>query len=460
MPMHIHRKDFEAVGPSVGDQGYMPVSFWQETVSVSPNRPLEDSLSCDVVILGGGYTGLSTAYELKRSRPDLDVVILEKEVVGHGASGRNGGFVMPLLGWNLAHCINKLGRAKAREAYQTMYAAVDHTVDIIRREAIDCDLEETGYLLLATSTRGEKHVAEEAALGDALGFGYRHLRGDELAEHVIGDGFRSGCFDPHTAIVNPAKLARGLKERVEALGVQIYEQSAAESVSSEGGVLVTTASGSVRARAGLLALNGYGPSMGFMRTKVVNAHTFIVLTEPLSDAQLRSIGWGNKRTSLETSRNFIHYLRLTADNRIAFGGNDATVYWSCRFEDRDEKIFAGLEKAFRSFFPGLADVSITHRWGGPIGITLDMFPSFGEVPRYKGLFHAGAYCGHGVSLANYAGRIMAPAILESLGLDNTPTSAPVRFGRAPFYVGHGPIRFVGMHAYRAALHAADRLLHR
>ncbi len=458
MRLQANRSCFRDTPAAVTSNGqYQPVSYWQETVRVAPGEPLFGDLDCDVAVVGGGFTGLSIAYELKKAAPDLEVALLERDVVGHGASGRNGGFVMPLLGWNLGDTAKSLGEARARRAYHIMYEAVAHTAALIREHEIDCDLEETGYLLLATCAKRSEHVREEAELGDRLGFEYRFLEGEELRAYIRSDAFSSGCFDPRAAVVNPAKLARGLAELARKAGVRIFEQTPIRALEEGDPVVLETGQGTVRARSVALAVNAYASSLGFLRRRVLPVHTYIVMTEPLSDSELDDIGWSARRTSLETARNFIHYLRLTADNRILFGGDDAKLFWRGRLRDHDQGAFDGLEASFRKFFPSLAHISFTHQWGGPVAVTLDMFPTFGAFGKRRNIFFAGGYSGHGVSLSNYAGRIMAPHLLAKFGRYATAAHSPLPFGRLPPYIGPDPARFFGMQAYRAFLHAQDRL---
>lgn len=457
--MHLRAdlSPFASTPDAVRGGRYEPVSFWQTTIEIEPGEPLRADAECDVAIIGGGYTGLSTARELKRAAPDLDVVLLEHAVVGHGASGRNGGFVMPLLGWNLEYAVKKLGRDRAKEAYGAMYEAVDHCIAIIREDEIACDLEETGYLLLATSAARARHVEREAKLGAELGFGYELFSGDSLRDHIKSASFINGCFDPHTAIINPAKLARGMKRSVEKLGVRVYEQTSLLEMSGDDPLVLRTPHGTLRARAVVLAVNGYGGALGFLPNRILPVHTFLVLTEPLDASMLDAIGWGKRRTSLETSRNFIHYFRLTADNRILFGGEDATLYWRSRYRDEDPDCFLRLEARLREYFPELANVKITHRWGGVLGVTLDMFPSFGVTGAQKNVFYGGGYSGHGVALGAGAGRILAPHVLTRLGREAKGVTSPVTFGRKPPPLPPDPFLFAGMQAYRWALHAGDRI---
>lgn len=462
MRLELDEYPFRTVPPAVDAAGkYQPVSFWQTTVDVEPGAPLVGETNCDALVIGGGFTGLSTAIELKQRSPELDVALIERSVVGHGASGRNGGFAMPLIGWDLSDAAKKLGEDGAQAAYRLMYDAVAHVKRVVSDHSIDCDLEATGYLLLSTAPARDAHIRHEVELGRRLGFDHELLAGERLREHIRSDSFRVGAYDPHPAILNPAKLARGLKTIAERLGVRVYEQTPLAELRDGETIVARTDRGRLKAKTAVLAVNGYGAALGFMAARIVPVHTFIVLTEPLTDAQLESIGWRARRTSLETTRNFIHYFRLTADNRVLFGGEDATLYWGGGYRDVDPPSFALLEARFREFFPGLANVAFTHRWGGVLGVTLDMFPTFGVGGGQGNVFHAAGYSGHGVALANYAGCILAPHVLKRLGkCDKCEPPRAFFFGRRPTWLPPGPVRYFGLQAYRAALRAHDWWLER
>lgn len=459
MKLKLDPQPFATAASTVGPRGeYQPISYWQQTVQVEPGAPLTELVECDVAIVGGGFTGLSTACELKQADPALRVVLLEQAVIGHGASGRNGGFAMPLIGWDLSDAVRKLGEPRAQAAYRLMYDAVEHLKQSVARWQIECDLEATGYLLLSTASKRNAHIRHEAELASRLGFDHQLLQGDALAEHIASDCFRLGVYDPHPAIINPAKLARGLKGVAERLGVQVFERSPLTRLDDGEPLRLSTDMGQVRARAAVLAVNGYGAALGFMPSRIVPVHTFIVLTEPLSDAQLESTGWHRRRASLETARNFIHYFRLTADNRILFGGEDATLYWRGAYRDVDAGAVAALEARFRQFFPTLRDVRFTHRWGGVLGVTLDMFPSFGVGGNHRTIFHAAGYSGHGVALSNFAGKILAPRIQCRLRREDAcqEHDAPFFWNRLPNWLPGEPLRYLGLQAYRAALRMHDR----
>lgn len=455
--LQLDRAPFSSTPNPVNNGDYVPVSYWQESVRVTPLPALREDTQCDVAILGGGFTGLSVACELKRLAPQLDVVLLDRAVVGHGASGRNGGFAMPLLGWDLTDAAKKFGEAGAKRAYDMMYAAVEHLRNTIRQQHINCDLEETGYLLLAPSRSRVARVKHEAELGKKLGFDMQFLDTSGVREHISSEAFLAGCYDPRPFIVNPAKLSRGLFDAARGLGVRIFEQTCVESVEDGNPIRIGTPGGTVAAPQIVLALNGYGAALGFMKHRIFPVHTYIVLTEPLSNDQLRSIGWDKRRTSLETARNLIHYFRLTVDNRILFGGEDANLYYGGRYRDHDHRLCQSLESRFREYFPGL-DVRFTHRWGGVLGVTLDMIPTFGVSGAHNSIFHAAGYSGHGVALANFAGVLLAPHILTRAGIQQpVHLETPIFWNKLPTAVPPDPIRYLGLQAYRWTLKVQDAL---
>lgn len=460
MNLKLDNAPFAGVpAPVRADGTHAPVSFWHETVQVSPTPPLAETVQCDVAIVGGGFTGLSTALYLKKYRPELEVVVLERAVCAHGASGRNGGFAMPLIGWDLLYAVEKLGLEAGGEAYRFMYGAVAHLKAMVKEHGIDCDLEETGYILLNACAAREKRARKELAASHKLGFDHQWLEGSALDEHIRCAQFRSGVFDPHPCIINPAKLTRGLKAAAEALGVKVYEQTPLEELIDGAPVTLRTPQGSVKARQAVMAVNGYGASLGFKKARILPVHTYIVLTEPLSRVQLEVIGWAKKRASLETARNFIHYFRLTADNRILFGGEDAELFYGGAYHDHYEPILKELMRAFYEFFPSLRGVHFTHQWGGVLGVTMDMFPTFGVGGDHKTIYHAAGYSGHGVALANYAGKVLAPKILADAGIKDVPDGPrlPFFWNRDPMWLPPDPLRYAGMRVYRQALRLQDKL---
>ncbi|MFO0946400.1 MAG: FAD-dependent oxidoreductase [Planctomycetota bacterium] len=220
MHLKINPRPFASLSPPLSESGdYRPVSYWQTTVDIRPGDPLVGNVECDVAIVGGGFTGLSTAYELKKADPKRKIVLIERTVIGHGASGRNGGFVMPLLGWDLVDAARKLTPEIAADAYRLMYDAIAHLKELVEVERLDCDWEDSGYLLLATCARREARMRRECEMAHYMGFKHQWIERDALGEFIRSSQFRSGLFDPKPATLNPAKLARALLERVRSLGV-------------------------------------------------------------------------------------------------------------------------------------------------------------------------------------------------------------------------------------------------
>ncbi|MEW5736461.1 MAG: FAD-binding oxidoreductase [Thermodesulfobacteriota bacterium] len=367
----------------------------------------------DVAIVGGGFTGLSTALHLKKAEPSLNVAILESQVVGFGASGRNGGFNMTLFGVTMGKTIVRFGRAKTREAHHYMERAVDLLKGMVEEYAIDCDYEHPGFLRVATSEAYKKRIMHEVELAHSLGLtGIEWIDRDAVQEQVKSPYYLGAWSEPRCGIVNPAKLAWGEKDVVENLGVKVYENSAVNHIERRGSqVILKTDGGRMLADKVVLATNAWSHLVSQIRWKQVPLWTYIVLTEPLSDQQMASIGWQN-RQGLEDARNLIHYYRLTIDNRILMGGRDFNLsYGPSMDHDLNDEVFDGLEGDLRKTFPQLKNVGFTHRWGGPVSITPDMAPAMGYVGDPRMVYSLGCI-GHGVSLTHLNGVTAADLVLE------------------------------------------------
>lgn len=427
-------------------------SFWLEGDAYEPGPSVAGSRRVDVAIVGGGFTGTSSAYFLKRARPDWKVAVLEADAIGYGASGRNGGFVMPLIGWNMPDVYKRLGHERTQRAYRFMYQAVDHVEQMVREHQMACDHERTGYLMLAMNEARLPHLEEEAKLAAKLGYDYDFLDRQGVAEHIRSDAFLGGFFDPRCAIMNPARYVREMRRVITGLGVEVFENTPVQRIEEGRSITLHTAGGAVVADRVVLATNAYSGQLGYFKNRVMPVYTYIVLTEPLTDAQLREIGW-QRRTSLETARNLIHYFRLTADDRIAFGGEDVDYHFGGQIPDVEgsPEIFARLRARVSAFFPSLANVRFTHAWGGPIAFTLDFFPTVGVMGAHRNLFYGLGYCGHGVSIANYVGAVIADLALEK----QTELTELFFINRKPFPMPPEPARWPMAQGYRRALQAQD-----
>ncbi|MGM0452699.1 MAG: NAD(P)/FAD-dependent oxidoreductase [Thermodesulfobacteriota bacterium] len=395
---------------------YREKSWWLETLpeDLTPNPALDQREKADVAVIGGGYTGLSTAYHLKRLQPDMDVRLLESDICGYGASGRNGGFSMTLFGLTKGITQFRFDDEKARSAHLYMENAVDYLHDVITGNGIDCDYERTGYLLVGTSPGQVKRVEHDFKIMEQWGLGgVERWDRHRLAEEFNTDYYKLGWFEPRCGILNPAKLARGLKTLAEDHGVTIYEKSPVKNFRRKGaaaGFVIQTEQGEIHSDYLVLATNAYSVLFPELKKLQYPAFTHIVLSEPLTQEQYDAIGWKN-RAGIEDARDLIHYYRLTKDNRIAMGGGDVTIgYGSNLDKDRNEKTFEHLKRHVTEVFPQLEGIGFTHQWGGPVSVTLDMAPVIGYLGKDKRAVFSMGCIGHGVSMTTMNGRTIAELI--------------------------------------------------
>lgn len=395
---------------------YREKSWWLASLpeAIQPNPALTGSQAADVLVIGGGYTGLSTGYHLKQLHPELDVRLLESDICGYGASGRNGGFSMTLFGLTKGITAFRFNDAKARAAHIYMEQAVDYLHDFISMHSIDCDYERSGYLLVGTSPGQVRRVEHDFNIMRKWGLGgVERWSRERLRQEFETDYYRVGWFEPRCGIVHPAKLARGMKAVAEQAGVTIYEESPVQDFSRNGAsgkFTVRTAHGTVQADYLVFATNAYSILFPKLRSIQYPAFTHIVMTEPLSDAQMRSIGW-QCRAGVEDARDLIHYYRLTRDNRIVMGGGDVSFgYGADLNRDLNETVFRHLKAHLLEIFPQLNGIRFSHQWGGPVSVTVDMAPVIGYLGAdRKAIFSMGCI-GHGVSMTTYNGRTIAELI--------------------------------------------------
>ncbi|HEV8339088.1 MAG TPA: FAD-binding oxidoreductase [bacterium] len=388
-------------------------SFWLSQDPYEPTPPLQGPTRVDVAIVGGGFAGLSTAYFLRRAAPSLRVAVLEAGVVGYGGSGRNAGFAMTLFGLSLPMTVARFGRRRAMEAYRFMAGAVDHLQALIAEWGIACDLEPNGFLRVATSRTQLRHLEHEHALAQRMGIeDLAFLDASTVRQRVESPLYLGALFERRCALVNPARLTRGLKRIAQSAGAEIYEGTPVVALRRGARLRLDTPAGPVETDKVVLATNAFSAAFAPLRSKQVPIFTHIVLTEPLDQARLSPIGW-HRREGIEDSRNLIHYYRLTADNRLLMGGGDAHYYYNSGLgRESRPATFAALEDYIGQVFPHLRGVRIGRRWGGPISGTLDMTPGIGTFRSDRRISYALGCMGHGVSLMPMAGQIPRDLVLE------------------------------------------------
>ncbi|MCU1413262.1 MAG: FAD-dependent oxidoreductase [Microbacteriaceae bacterium] len=421
------------------------MSYWSDSVERVATRPsLENDTSADVAIVGGGLTGLWSAYYLAKADPGLRIVILEKDHVGFGASGRNGGWCSALFPASTA----KLERLHGLDAALRIRRAMIETVDEVERvtavEGIDCDFVKGGTISLARD--GVQWDAARAEVAEAARFGVDDIR---LTDR--------GTFDPACARVHPLKLVRGLAAAVEQLGVTVFEGT--EVLDWAPGTVRTTR-GTVNAKTIVIALEGYGATMPRTHRSVLPLYSLMIATEPLDDSTWNEIGIAHGQTFTDF-RHLLIYGQRTADNRFAFGGRGARYHWASAIRESYDNVpgvFEHLGRALADIFPQARDVAVTHRWGGPLGVPRDWHAHASFDPA-TGIASAGGYVGDGLSTTNLAGRTLTDLIR---GRDTELTRLPWTNHRSPRWEPE-PFRFVGANLGTTAMGIADaeeRITHR
>lgn len=413
-------------------------SYWLGLDEYTPDPPLNGDVEADVAIVGGGFTGLWTAYHLLKADPGLTVTVIESAAVGYGASGRNGGFGMTLVHRSLQDLVRHLGRERAMAIHRAAETAVHAIQEVCDQESIDADLMPNGLLTVSNTPLQDEHIQREAALAHDLGIeDMRLLDRDEIQGRVHSETFRCALEERTCVLVNPARLVRGLKDAVIRAGGRVFEQTPMEELKqSERGVLIRTPHGRLRAKRALLATNAYSGSIPEFRDRVTPFYSYILLSEPLTDEQWSRVGWEG-REGMEDRRTFLHYFRPTVDGRIMWAGRDAPYRPDGPDPkyDKDERVFRRLEKTFAWTFPQLSDVKFEHKWGGPVGVTSTFLPGAGWLEGHR-VAYAFGFNGHGVAITC----LTAMAVRDLMVDRDTEFSRLALVGKKPASMGPRLIR--------------------
>jgi glycine/D-amino acid oxidase-like deaminating enzyme len=422
----------------MGDQPAQPVSFWWDARGGPPvpRPPLPGDTSCDVAIVGAGYTGLWTAYYLARLTPLSRIVVLESRHAGYGASGRNGGWLSAEIAFPHHDGLQ-----------QAMIDSIDEVLQVCATEGIDVTAVKSGCLRVAVTPAQEARLRAFAARHG----GWRLLEPAQLAARVRVAGARAAAFTPHCARIQPATLVAGLAQATERAGVLIHEQTHVTGISPG---VVRTSRGIVRAGVVVRATEGFTATLPGQRRRWLPMNSSMIVTEPLPESVWSRIGW----SAAETMSDFAHaycYLQRTADGRIAIGGRGNPYVYGNGFDPAGhtpDPTVAALTGLLRQLFPDAADVPVARAWSGVLGVPRDWRAGVG-FDRAAGLGWAGGYVGHGVTAANLAGRTLADLIT---GTESALTRLP--------WVGHvsrrwepEPLRWLGVQGMYAAYRHADRV---
>jgi len=400
--------------PQAANRQYRKLSYWHDSLpgSLSPRPRIEHDIEVDVAIVGAGYTGLWTAYYLKQHQPTLSIAVIESEIAGFGASGRNGGWCASYL-TSIDKALAQPGGADgAIRLQKLMFDTVREVGRVTRRESIDCHFDQSGHVETAVLPAHLQRVREHVDFMHELGFGeddYRWLTAQQLREHINIDGSLGGMYMSHAAAVHPARLARGLANVAEAKGVKIYERTPVIKLDRQG---LATAGGRVVANTTILATEGYTGSIKGLKRKLIPVHSMMIATEPLSTQQLEQTGL-RRRYLFNNPDHITTYGQLTADGRIAFGCRGSYIFGAGikdHFNPTDSE-FELVWQTLLRFFPSLSSSRFTHAWGGAMGVSRSLRPAvcFDRESRFG---WAGGYFGNGVGACHLAGRTLADLVLE------------------------------------------------
>ncbi|GGO24552.1 FAD-dependent oxidoreductase [Microbispora rosea subsp. aerata] len=390
------------------------VSFWYRALGVpAPEERLDGDLRADVAVVGAGYTGLWTAYYLKKADPSLRVVVLEKEFAGFGASGRNGGWLTGALAGTPGRYAKTHGRDAARRLQRAMFEAVDEVIRVARVEGIDADIVKGGLLTVARGPAQALRLREELTGQREWGWDHddvRLLTTGEMNDRLRVAGATAATWSPHCARIQPAKLVRGLARAVRNLGVEIYEDTPVTEIAPGRAV---TPYGTVRAGHVLRCTEGFTATIAGHRRDWLPMNSSMIVTEPLPEKVWAELGWQG-RELLGDMAHYYMYAQRTADDRIAFGGRGKPYLYGSRIDDRGHThtwTVDALWDLLVTFFPAVAGSRVEHAWSGVLGVPRDWCSAVHLDPA-TGLGWAGGYTGHGVTTTNLAGRTLRDLVLR------------------------------------------------
>ena len=430
------------------------LSLWHDQVGAEQVRaPLPGDRSVDVAIVGAGYTGLWTAYYLARADPSLRVTVVERETAGYGASGRNGGWCSALFpaSWH------RMAREAPRAAVVAMQAALEDAVTTVGQvaadEGIDCDYTRSGTVSLLRNAAQRARAVQEVAEAREWGFGPSTLdlvEPEAVAHRIRATRVQGALTSSQCATLHPARLVRGLAHAVERRGVTVHEGTTALEI---GPHRVRTDHGTLTADVVVSATEGYTAQLPGRRRDLVPVYSLMLATEPLPEHVWDAIGLADRPT-VSDHRHLTIYGQRTADGRLAFGGRGAPYHLGSRVRpsyELVERVHTALHATLVDLFPAVADATITHRWGGNLGIPRDWYPSVG-LDRATGLAWAGGYVGDGVATSHLAGQTLADLIT---GADTERTHLPWVRRRTARWEPE-PLRWLGVNAVTALMTRADR----
>lgn len=416
--------------------------WWTAAGPYAPLCALSKDLDCDVAIVGGGFTGTSTAYHLARRFPEKRIVLCEARRLANGASGRNGGLVL-----NWVNGVSSADLELARRIFDTTRAGIDALEARIREHSLDVPFRRDGSIEILTDPRRAEAAERETERLASAGLPLRFVKGAELSRLARFEGACGAVLDPTAGRIDGVRLVRAMRPILERLGVLLFEQTEVVGIEEGETMTLATRSGRVRAKAVVLATNAYTPRLGYFRSGIVPIHSHLLATEALSADRWEAIGWGRSLGGFSDDLDRIAYGGMTTRGELVFGGGSNAAYGyafanGTAYRGGDAP-FAAIERTLRRYLPEAKNVSIAHRWTGPVALTMSRVCTMGVTGKHRNVYFALGYSGHGITLANLAGEV----------LTDIYSGDDARWRDLPFYqqrllyVPPEPFRWIGYHAY-------------
>lgn len=413
----------------------------------------------DTVVIGAGLAGLSAAWHILAKRPEQTLLVLEAGRIGSGASTRSTGMLTPGIGQNLAALIKRVGVEQARGMYNQTLWAVNYAGELAQKLGIDCELEMGGQLIVAHGAKGSERLRNQAQAFAELGLPHELLSSAELDHLVHLKHSPDATCDPAAirlpiaGTLHPGRMVNGLAQQVLDLGGIIYEQAKVTNISSGQPATITIeGGGEIVANKVILATSGNAPDLGIMKGRVLPVHLSVLLTEPLSPAEMQVLGWQGRECIID-SRRLFNYFRLTKDNRIIFGGGLPRYHWggSTMPEPDNPEYLAELSAEFRNTIPDEIELKVARSWNGLIDYVLDTIPAIQYLPNKPAVIHVGGWSGHGVALTIASGAWVAHLVNEGIPPEQLPW-----FRANPPFIPFEPARFIGFQATTLVMSLMDR----